>query len=358
MKIQCRFLSVLATVLQCTGAFRVGPTPRCLLAVSSTPSVQPELAELAVKDCMRGALSADGQVSAKAIVTSTLVRGVTARQGYLPIAAAALGRAMTCSLLIADGLKDQETFQVRFQGDGPLNGVLAIANGECEAKGMVGNPKVTLPPNANGKLDVGGGVGAGLLYVVRAKMLPGDPGPSPYSSITEIRSGEIPEDINFYLAESEQREGALAAGVHVDGSGVVDAAGGWSVALLPGATDEVAEKLMANLEAMKELSPTTMVLKGMGPDQVLELILKDMGPITFFEPKTPKPTPNCCSEKKVLATLQLLPIREVAQIVEQNEVIEVKCEFCGTVRTLEHESIREQLDRRILAEVGGAVMKK
>ena len=51
--------------------------------------------------------------------------------------------------------------------------------------------QVTLPPNANGKLDVGGGVGAGLLYVVRAKMLPGDPGPSPYSSITEIRSGEV-----------------------------------------------------------------------------------------------------------------------------------------------------------------------
>lgn len=46
--------------------------------------------------------------------------------------------------------------------------------------------------------------------------------------------------------------------------------------------------------------------------------------MTLFEPtKTPKPTPNCCSKAKVLATLQLLPIRDVTKIVEQNEVIEV-----------------------------------
>ncbi len=41
------------------------------------------------------------------------------------------------------------------------------------------------------------------------------------------------------MAESEQREGALAAGVHVDGAGVVDAAAGWTVQLMPGAPDEV-----------------------------------------------------------------------------------------------------------------------
>ena len=49
---------------------------------------------------------------------------------------------------MADGLKEEETFQVNFRGDGPLRGVLAMANGKLEARGYVGNPAVTLPPNA------------------------------------------------------------------------------------------------------------------------------------------------------------------------------------------------------------------
>jgi len=330
---------------------RVSGTSLCVTALLATPGVGfvlqrrhtrfaslPVASEASavaaaspIKDEFCSAISADGLVSAKAIVTTSMIKDIATKQECLPLAAAALGRAITCSLMIADGLKGEETFQVRFQGDGPLNGVLAIANGKMEARGFVGNPRVSLPPNAKGKLDVGAGVGRGNLFVVRAKLLPGDPGPSPYSSITQIRSGEVPEDINYYLAESEQREGALAAGVHVDSAGTVDAAGGWSVELLPGASDEVAGQLMSNLEAMADLSPTAMVQMGMGPKDVIKLILEGMGEPTFFDAKTPKPTPGCCSDEKVLRTMNLLPVREVVQIIENNEEVKVKCEFCGTV---------------------------
>lgn len=57
------------------------------------------------------------------------------------------------------------------------------------------------------------------------------------------RSGEVASDVNFHLAESEQRKGGFAAGVHVDHDTVVDAAGGWSVSLLPGATEQVSTSL-------------------------------------------------------------------------------------------------------------------
>ena len=87
--------------------------------------------------------------------------------------------------------------------------MLATANGKLESRGYVGNPNVSLPLNPLGKIDVGGGVGKGALQVVRTKQLPGETLPSQYSSITEIISGEIPEDINHYLLESEQREGGL-----------------------------------------------------------------------------------------------------------------------------------------------------
>merc|ERR1719440_23645 len=176
-------------------------------------------------DHIVGAMSACGSISARAIVTTELISEAMRLQGLGKVAAAALGRALTCSLLVAEGAKDDESFQVKFNGDGPLRGVLATANGKLESRGYVGNPNVSLPLNPLGKIDVGGGVGKGALQVVRTKQLPGETLPSQYSSITEIISGEIPEDINHYLLESEQREGGLAAGVFVKG-GDGDGSGG------------------------------------------------------------------------------------------------------------------------------------
>ena len=144
-------------------------------------------------DCLVTALSADGSVSAKAIVSTELCAETSRCQGLGGLAAAAIGRALSCVLLVAEGIEPAETFQVNFRGDGPRRGVLATANGKLEARGYVGNPAVTLPPNAKGKFDVGAGVGKGSLQVVRTKNLPGEVASTPYTSITDIKTGEIPE---------------------------------------------------------------------------------------------------------------------------------------------------------------------
>jgi len=289
---------------------------------------------------MVGAMSADGSISARAIVTTDLVSEASRLQGLGKVAAAALGRALTCSLLVAEGLEDDESFQVKFNGDGPLRGVLATANGKLESRGYVGNPNVTLPLNPLGKIDVGGGVGKGALQVVRTKQLPGETLPSQYSSITEIISGEIPEDINHYLLESEQREGGLAAGVFVKGSeqgsdGVtsacVTAAGGWSVQLLPFAAEESVAQLQKNLQE-PNLSPTEMIRAGLGPAEMIERLLAGLDP-QFSEARQPVGlAASCpCSEERVMRTLSLLPQSEIDDIIECQEVVEAKCEFCGTV---------------------------
>ena len=124
-------------------------------------------------DYLISAISGDGSISVKAVVTTALVSEASKLQGLGGLAAAAVGRALTCTMLVSDGLKDEESFQVKFAGDGPLRGVFAVSNGRLESRGYVGNPAVTLPPNAKGKLDVGGGVGKGSLQVVRTKQLPG-----------------------------------------------------------------------------------------------------------------------------------------------------------------------------------------
>lgn len=298
---------------------------------------------------MVGAMSADGSISARAIVTTELISEASRLQGLGKVASAALGRALTCSLLIAEGLKDDESFQVKFNGDGPLRGVLATANGKLESRGYVGNPNVSLPLNPMGKIDVGGGVGKGALQVVRTKQLPGETMASQYSSITEIVSGEIPEDINRYLLESEQREGGLAAGVFIKGEQApvqVVAAGGWSVQLLPFAAEESVERLQKNLQE-PNLSPTEMIRSGLGPTEMLDRLLAGLEP-TFSEPRQPVGLADSCpcSEERVLRTLSLLPASELAEIAAQREVVEAKCEFCGTVYSKTSDEVLALLEAR------------
>ena len=172
-------LLVLATSSSYSCAWEVARVPsrhahgvarRSALSMSATTAAPVDSAA----DELVTAISGDGSISAKAIVTTALVAETSRLQGLGGLAAAALGRALTCTLMIADGLEEDETFQVNFQGDGPLRGVLALANGKLEARGYVGNPAVTLPPNAKGKFDVGQGVGKGSLQVVRTKNLPGE----------------------------------------------------------------------------------------------------------------------------------------------------------------------------------------
>lgn len=319
----------------------VAPGPRVGGLRRAHPTLLSSASAPASADEFLSCISRDGSVSAKAIIATSLVADLTSKQKCLPLASAALGRAMTCALLCADGLKGEESVQLRFNGDGPLRGVLAIANGALEVKAYVGNPRVALPLKPNGKIDVGAGVGKGQLFVVRTKMLPGEEDPSIYSSITELQSGEVAEDVNYYLSESEQKQGALAAGVFVEPDERVTAACGWQVQLLPFADEATVARLEQNLAALSDLSPTKMVQKGMRPRDILGALLDGLEP-EFFEARAPTAQP-CCSDERAWRTLALLPRSEVAQILSEHEQIEIRCEFCTTTRTLTPQEIRERL---------------
>lgn len=238
--------------------------------------------------------------------------------------------------------------------------MLAMSNGKLEARGYVGNPAVTLPPNAMGKFDVGAGVGKGSLQVVRTKHLPGEEVSTPYTSITEIRTGEIPEDINWFLLDSEQKEGALAAGVFVQGTDPgtdmngdvlgaagVQAAGGWYVQLLPFADGAAVEQLQTNLQAISGRSPTMMVREGLGAEDIVGLLLEGMEPQIMSRRAPASLAASCaCSEARVMRTLRLLPRSEIDDIVEKNEKIEIKCEFCGKRYEMTPDYILKNLEEK------------
>ena len=86
--------------------------------------------------------------------------------------------------------------------------------------------------------------------------------------------------------------------------------------------------LAVNVEGLM-LDPFTARLKrGETCDDVLRMLLDGMDPVIF--PETGRPKFKCeCGIDRVWRTLSLLPKTEVDDILEQNEQVEVTCEFCA-----------------------------
>lgn len=271
------------------------------------------------------ATAADGGIRAVGAITTRLTEEARQRHQLSYVATAALGRTMTAGLLMASGMKRAGSrVNVRVKGDGPLGGILVDAGLDGTVRGYVGNPSVELPPNSIGKLDVGGAVGNGFLYVVR------DVGYGfPYSSTVELVSGEIGEDVTNYLATSEQTPSAVVLGVFVDPSGV-SAAGGLMIQVLPKAARD--EALVATLESrVAALSGFTSLMRaGKSLSDIFHDLLGDMGLYIF--PETQMLRFHCgCSFDRVLGALKLLGEAELKDMIDKDNGAEATCDFCGNV---------------------------
>jgi molecular chaperone Hsp33 len=271
------------------------------------------------------ATAADGGIRAVGVITSRLTEEARQRHGLSYVATAALGRTMAGGLLMASSMKRPGSrVNVRIKSDGPLGGILVDAGLDGTVRGYVANPSVELPPNEKGKLDVGGAVGKGYLYVVR------DIGYGyPYSSTVELVSGEIGDDVAHYLVNSEQTPSALVLGVFVGSSGVT-AAGGLLVQVLPKAARD--EALVETLESrVSSLSGFTPLLQaGKTLPEIFDDLLGDMG-LSIF-PERQMLRFHCgCSFDRVLGALKMLGAEELQDMIIKDNGAEATCEFCGEV---------------------------
>jgi molecular chaperone Hsp33 len=242
-----------------------------------------------LKDYLVKATAANNQIRACAATTKNIVEEARRRHDTLAVATAALGRTMTGALLMGTTLKGDDTLTIQIIGDGPLGTIMADSNGKGEVRGYIKEPHVEIPLKAPGKLDVGGAVGKGYLYVIKDLGLK-----EPYTGSCELVSGEIAEDLNNYLVQSEQTPSVVALGVLVDTDLTVKSAGGFMVQLLPGAGDEIIEMLEENINNIEAVS--TMLNKGMTPEEILNTILKGLEP-KFLETKDLNYSCKCSKER-------------------------------------------------------------
>ena len=254
----------------------------------------------------------------------------TARQRHhlSPVACAALGRAMTGALLLAGDYKNHEGVSLKFAGDGPLGAVHVDAFDSNKVRGYIDNPAVDLPLKANGKLDVGAAVGQhGQLTVTRFT-----PEQMTYTSQADLVSGEIAEDLAYYLYTSEQIPSTISLGVLVDRDYTIAASGGFLVQALPGAKEEDLARVEANIT---QIGPITTYLKN-HPDGegLIDIILSGMHFKELF--RKPAWWQCTCSRQRIENVLLSLRAQDKEELLQDPQV-EMTCHYCGEKYVISHD---------------------
>mmetsp|Transcript_10885 Transcript_10885/g.31624 ORF Transcript_10885/g.31624 Transcript_10885/m.31624 type:complete len:400 (-) Transcript_10885:127-1326(-) len=286
-------------------------------------------------DQVFSAISEDGSVKVTACTARNLVNDLMIMHTMTAVSADAIGRTAVCALMMSNGMQEEQTCQITLNADGPLRGVVAVSDGVGNVRGYVGSPML-------GDIELPEAVGKGMVQVVKNH----PDWNNPYNGITAIRHGDIDRDIGAYLAESEQRSCALAAGISVNGI-LCTAAGGYLIEQLPNATPETLSQVEKNLGKLVEKDggnklPTNLLLQGVTPLEIAETVLDGLGMVPLQQ-ISPKFQCNCSSDRLIRA-LRLIPRSEVEEILETEEKIEARCEFCSKTYSLGPEEIREELD--------------
>lgn len=290
-----------------------------------------------MSDYMIRATAAEGQIRAFAATTRELVEFARAAHNTSPVATAALGRLLTAGAMMGAMMKgEKDLLTIKIQGSGPIEGLTVTADSRGNVKGYAYNPQVMLPPNAKGKLDVGGALGIGVLSIIRDIGLK-----EPYVGQTELVTGEIAEDLTYYFATSEQTPSSVALGVLMNKDNTVRQAGGFLLQLLPGASEEVISGLEKKLAELTSI--TALLDEGRTPEMILEYVLGEFG-LEILD-RIPAAFSCNCSKARIEKALVSVGKQELQEMIDEGKTIEVNCHFCNKHYLVTVEELKTLLEQ-------------
>ncbi len=267
-------------------------------------------------------IAGNGLIKGAGISARDMVERARQIHRTLPVATAALGRALMGASLMGDMMKKEAgSVTLQIKGGGPLGTILSVADSRGNARGYLGNGEVEVPEKAPGKLDVGAAVGAdGTLTVIRDLNMK-----EPYVGSVQLVSGEIADDLSAYFAESEQIPTACALGVLLDVDQSVTAAGGYLIQLLPGAEESLISRLEENIIRTGHATQT-LKEEGKSAADLLMAVLDGFDPVILED--HPVEYHCSCTRERVVRALISMGREELSALLREQGKAELTCQFC------------------------------
>ena len=291
-----------------------------------------------MKDYIVSAMAAGEQIRAFACTTKELVEHARSIHNTSPVMSAALGRMLTAAAMMGSMMKgEKDILTLQIKSDGPAGGITVTADSEANVKGYANEPNVIIPAKPNGKLDVSGAIGPGVLRVIKDMGLK-----DPYVGEVALQTGEIAEDLTYYYAASEQVPSSVGLGVLMNRDNTVRQAGGFIIQLMPFATDEVIGILEENLKSLD--SVTNMLDGGDTPETMLSKVLKGLD-IEFTGTKNCEYKCNC-SRQRLERVMLSLGKKELDEMINEGKPVEVECHFCNTKYVFTPEELANLMEQQ------------
>lgn len=271
------------------------------------------------------------EVRIHAARTTAMCEEARIKHHCLPTSAAALGRIMTVTALMASDLKkDDETITVVFNGHGPAGTVLVNAKGNGDVKGFISDPSLYLV-REDGHLAVGQAIGTnGTLTVTKDLGLK-----EPFSGMVKLQTGEVGEDFAYYFTVSEQTPSAVSVGVLVAPEGNVQAAGGMIIQMMPGAKSETVDACVAITSKLPPMS--TMIESGMSIDDIIHKYFPDANILGHRDTRY-----HCgCIKEHYSEALATLKDSDLDELIEAGRPAEIVCQYCNTKYEFTPDELKE-----------------
>ncbi|PRQ03826.1 Hsp33 family molecular chaperone HslO [Enhygromyxa salina] len=288
-------------------------------------------------DALLRAINEPETIRVVAAITTDAVREACDRQQARGIAAVVLGRALTIGALLATlGKGERERVRIQLQGGGPVGQVVVDAHGDGRVRACLAQP-LPLSHLANQLLDAEprpstmGAVGTrGHVTVTRDLGLS-----QPYQGSVALRTGEIDEDLEHYLAHSEQLPSALRAAVILDQDGQVLRAAGVLAQGFPGCDPATIAQVGERLRGLRDLvlaharELDELVGLALGGNEFRRMLEH---PIEFHCP---------CGPERALEVLSTLGPADLDALADEQPHTEVRCNFCGQTTLVAATEVRE-----------------
>ena len=289
-------------------------------------------AKIVAMDKIIKTISESGAFRAFVLDSTETVRTAQEKHQTQASSTVALGRTLIASQILAANEKGNTKITVKVLGTSSLGAIITVADTKGNVKGYVQNPGVDIKKTATGEVLVGPFVGNGQFLVIT------DYGTgNPYNSMTPLISGEIGEDLAYYLTESQQTPSAVGLNVLLDKDDKVEVAGGFLLQVLPGAKEEEIARFEKRIQEMPAISTL------LESDDHIEALLKAIyGDESYKRLSEEEIRFQCdCSKDRFMNALASLPSSDLEEMKEEDHGAEITCQFCQTTYNFDENDLEE-----------------